>query len=64
MSLADWFLKEFQLTRRDIMFSFRWDGQRFYVPAFNPLWWIMFLLYTFGLFIVAWLIVAGILLIA
>jgi hypothetical protein len=39
--MLDKLLEEMGLTRRDIRIKFKWRGKRYYIPTFNPLWWII-----------------------
>ena len=34
-------LCETGLTRKDLRYKFKWRGKKYYVPTFNPLWWII-----------------------
>ena len=34
-------LYEMGLTRKDLRYYFRWRGRKYYIPTFNPLWWIV-----------------------
>jgi hypothetical protein len=29
------------VTRRDLRYDFTWKGKRYYIPTFNPLWWVV-----------------------
>ena len=38
--LVDSWLEDIGLTRKDLRLHFKWKGKRYYIPTFNPLWWL------------------------
>ena len=43
---ADEQLYDIGLTRKDLRLHFRWKGKRYYIPTFNPLWWLCMVTYA------------------
>lgn len=35
------FLSQLGLTKKDFRYHFTWNGTRYYIPPFKPLWWIV-----------------------
>lgn len=58
--MLDRLLADVGLTRKDLRYNFRHR----YVPAFNPLWWIITILLLVGACMFLYLLVVGLILIA
>lgn len=58
--MIDRMLKDIGLTRKDLRYNFK----HFYIPAFNPLWWILTILLLVGACMFLYLLIVGLILIA
>jgi len=47
--MLDRLLEDMGLTRKDLRYHFVWKGRRYYIPTFNPLWWIVSVIIVTGL---------------
>lgn len=39
--LVDTLLEGLGMSRQDLCYRFMWKGRRYYIPPFNPLWWLV-----------------------
>jgi hypothetical protein len=61
--MLDRFLSDVGLTRKDLRYNFTWRGRRYYVPAFNPLWWIISIVSVVGAAVLSYIFVLSLILI-
>lgn len=62
--LVDGWLEDIGLTRKDLRYNFTWKGRRYYVPTFNPLWWIVSIVSVVGAGLLLYAFIVGLILIA
>lgn len=58
--LINGLLEDIGLTRKDLRYNFK----HFYIPAFNPLWWIITIALLVGTCMALYLLIVGLILIA
>lgn len=61
--MLDRFLSDVGLTRKDLRYNFTWRGRRYYVPTFNPLWWIISIVSVVGAAVLLYIFVVSLILI-
>lgn len=59
----DW-LEDIGLTRKDLRYHFKWKGKKYYVPTFNPLWWIISIVSVVGMAVLLYVFIVSLILIA
>lgn len=64
MSKLDELLHEVGLTRKDLRYTFTWKGRDYYIPTFNPLWWVISVGAIVGAAVMLYLLVVAFILIA
>lgn len=62
--LVDSWLEDIGLTRKDLRYNFTWKGRRYYVPTFNPLWWIISIVSVVGVAVLLYIFIVSLILIA
>lgn len=62
--MIDRFLSDVGLTRKDLRYNFTWRGRRYYVPTFNPLWWIISIVSVVGVSLWLYAVMVSLILIA
>ena len=62
--MLDSWLEDIGLTRKDLRYHFVWKGRRYYIPTFNPLWWIVSVVAVVGATALLYFFIVSLILIA
>jgi hypothetical protein len=63
MNKVDELLEGMGITRKDLRYTFRWKGRKYYIPTFNPLWWLVTIVAIVGACILMYAMVVMLILI-
>ena len=60
----DMWLEDIGLTRKDLRYHFKWKGKKYFIPTFNPLWWIVSIVSVVGAGLLLYAFMVSLILIA